>query len=509
VTLVRNVLWSWGGYLIYVIAGFLMPRMIDRHLGQTQLGIWDFAWSIVTYLRLAQLGVGSSINRYVSRHRALGDQDGLNAVVSSVTVIQVTGAVFASIATLLIAGFVPFLFEAQLGAAAQSTAWIALLLGLSISIDLACDVFRGMLTGAHRWDLLNAIDAGNYAVSVAMMLVALTLGGGLPALAATYLVGMVMLQIVRGWAAFRACPDTRIRLEYASWDQAKQLLTFGMRSAVPGISRLLLVQANSILVAGALGPAVLAVYARPGALVRHVETFVNKLAFVLVPTASSLQASGKDKDLGRLLIESTRYATGLALPALTFLALTGDAILSVWMGEHYLPGPVLAILAAGYFLPLAQQPAVSILRGLNLHGGIVVAGIVSAVAGIGLGLLLVTVLHLGLTGAALAVAMPLTLGNGLFIGRYACRSVGVRPAEYVWRAFVQPAACVAPFAATLLAIQALVGNRPLATLLLGSIAGGLVLAPLYWLFMVPRSMRAKVEEWLSRARRRATLLFAG
>ena len=45
--LVSNVLFSWGGNFVFIIAGFIMPRMIDRRLGQELLGIWDFAWSLV------------------------------------------------------------------------------------------------------------------------------------------------------------------------------------------------------------------------------------------------------------------------------------------------------------------------------------------------------------------------------------------------------------------------------------------------------------------------------
>ena len=46
--LVSNVIWSWAGHLVFVISGFLMPRLIDSHIGQVSLGVWDFCWSIVT-----------------------------------------------------------------------------------------------------------------------------------------------------------------------------------------------------------------------------------------------------------------------------------------------------------------------------------------------------------------------------------------------------------------------------------------------------------------------------
>ena len=81
--LVSNVLFSWSAHFVFIAAGFIMPRMIDRRLGQELLGVWDFAWSLVSYFGLVQMGLTSSVNRYVARYRAVGDISGVNQVVSS------------------------------------------------------------------------------------------------------------------------------------------------------------------------------------------------------------------------------------------------------------------------------------------------------------------------------------------------------------------------------------------------------------------------------------------
>jgi len=57
---------------VNVVAGFVMPRLISDHLGQTTLGIW-IRWSVVSYFALIQLNLGGSVNRYVARYRAVQD----------------------------------------------------------------------------------------------------------------------------------------------------------------------------------------------------------------------------------------------------------------------------------------------------------------------------------------------------------------------------------------------------------------------------------------------------
>ena len=70
--LVRNVFVSWLSQLVFIAAGFVMPRLIDHRLGQEMLGLWDLGWTIVAYFGLVQMGVVGSVNRYVAMHRAEG-----------------------------------------------------------------------------------------------------------------------------------------------------------------------------------------------------------------------------------------------------------------------------------------------------------------------------------------------------------------------------------------------------------------------------------------------------
>jgi O-antigen/teichoic acid export membrane protein len=285
-----------------------------------------------------------------------------------------------------------------------------------------------------------------------------------------------------------------LRFSSANWVTAKEMLAFGLKSGMSPVARLVHFQANAILVTWVLGPAALAVYSRPIALVRHVESFVNKLAFVLTPTASSMQAKGRHEDLKDLVIEASRYAAALALPALLFLSVLGNAILISWMGSAaYQRGDILAILAAGSFLQFVFSPAVAILRGLDRQGRVAILSAGATIVGIVLSVVLLGVWQIGLVGAALAVAIPQT-ASGLLVGAYVVRMFGVGPLDFVQRVFGKPVLCCLPFALTLLIVRAQLPNNPAATVILGAIVGGLVLAPFYWRFLLPNSVKARVVQ---------------
>jgi O-antigen/teichoic acid export membrane protein len=493
-----NVLASWAGHAVFVVAGFVLPRIIDRSVGQEGLGVWDFCWSLVSYFGFAEIGVGAgNLGRYVAKYRASGDTAGLRSAASSVLLVQLASAAICLAATAAVTLFLPRLFGHRLGARVEMVTPVVALLGSALAVEMSGGTFHGVIVGCHRWDLHNAITAGFHALTTAAMIASLILGGGLTGLAAIYLCGVVAREITRRAIAYRVCPELRLGPAFASWDHVRRLVLFGAKTSVPGFARLVLFQGNSLLVASQLGPAALAVFARPNALFRHVETFLAKFANVLIPTASSLQAQGRTQELSRLMLESTRFAAGLGLPLTLTLAILGDPILHVWMGPRYEQGLVVLILAAGFFPMLTQQPAVTILTGLNAHGRLGIASLASSILGLGLSLVFVRALGWGLPGAALAVAVPLSLGGGLFVAVAASHRLGLSVTRYLRQSYLSPILCAIPFAACLSFARIAFADRPLASLIVGSLSGGMVIAPLTWYFVLPRSARAKAAQLVS------------
>ncbi len=502
-----NVLWSWAGHFVFIIAGFIVPRMIDRRLGQEALGVWDFSWSIVAYFILVQGGVVSSINRYVAKYRAIGDVDGVNRSVSTVTAILAVMTLFVFALTASSALLLPNLFGDRLGAYQSDAQWAVFWLGLSLGFQLLLSGYGGVVTGCHRWDLHNAIHAGSHVVTVSGMIIIMVFGGGLPALALMNLVGDLSGRIVRGIVAHRVCPGLKVRPSLVSWAQAREMLRFGGKSFVPHLGNLLLNQTTSVMVLAYLGPAAMAVFARPRALIRHVNTLVSKFAFVLTPTVSSLQATSQRTEVRELLVSSVRWAGYLTMPMVLGLAMLGHPLLRVWMGETYADqgAIVLVVFAFGYLAVIIQTTTRSVLQGLDLHGRPGLADLVASVLALGFTVVALGPLEGGLVGVALAVSVPLTIANGIYVPYFACRQLGVPIRRYITDTMVGPTLCGIPFAMTLAAASALFGSDPLAHLLAGGLGGGVVLAVLYWLFVLPTSFKRRVIERLGLASRsRAT-----
>ncbi len=413
--LVRNVGASYASHFVFVAFGFIMPRLIDGYIGQAALGVWDFGWAFVSYLSLAMLGIGSSVNRFVATYRATGDVNSLNRMISTVIVVQLGIAALVAAAALILAWLIPNLLEHRLGDYAGTARWIIACLGGALAIEMAFDAWRGVISGCHRWDYYNAINAGGHAVSSALMILALTLGGGLREMALVYLCATAGIEILRYVIARRVCPELRVRFAWSNREDAEMVVKFGVKTIMLGLPAIITFQTVNVFIVAHLGPAALAVMARPMALVRHITTLTSKFGYVLTPTAGSLQSQQKKTELREFALESARVGWIMAIPPLTFMFVLGDLVIGIWMGPDYANWLVCAVLSAGALLSTSQHALLRIMIGLDGHGIIAKKAIFRAAAVLGVGITSLYVFGWTLPRAAMLIATTSTLSLGLTV----------------------------------------------------------------------------------------------
>lgn len=496
----RNVLASWGGHMVFIVAGFILPRYINDRIGQTSLGVWDFSWSIVNYFGLATLGIGSSVNRYVAKYRAENDMASLNRAMSSVMCVQMLVTVTIFLLAIASAWLVPSLLAHRLNGFITSARWVILFLGTSLALEVAFDTYGGVTTGYHRWDLHNFINSFFYGATAAGMIVALSVGGGLVSLSFVYLCGTILKELTRACIAYKICPELRIRLKYAEWPELKQMFTFGSKAFLIEISNRLLYQTNNIIVAAYFGAAALALYARPMALILNLAAFLSKFAFIFTPIASQLEASGKEGELRKLFYKITQYSACMTIPSILFLIIFGGQVLLVWMGKNYEQGELIAILAIGHLMTIGNRPVVNLLTGIGAHGRPAIANLLAAILSIVICLITVGIFHWGLIGAALSVGFSLIAVDGIFLPVYACKRLNIPTLSFFRDSWLKPILLAVPLTICLLAVRVLFSQKPVLAILLGLASGGIICGITYWKWVVPAPERIKIKKVLSRFR---------
>ena len=492
-SLVRSVGANWTGYLVFALSGYIMPRLIGDSLGQRTLGIWDFAWSLVTYTSLLSMGVGSAASRYVARYRASENWLELGRTVSACLAALLISFVLA---IGMVAAFVlatPMLLATGVSEAETREAqWLVAILGFNAAIMLPIRLFSGILTGCQRFDLKNLTRCSCHLVGLALMVSLLLSGRGLVWLACVSFSAELCTGLADYVLARRQCPEMHVSVALIKWTKFKEVIAFGAKTLLQGFSNMLTYQTSGLVVAYFLGPAVLAVYARQRALVAFATRLLNQYGHVFVPASSSLQASGDTATLRALAVDAARYGLYIAAPIVAVLALAGGPLVHLWMGSGYEAPVVLAILAIGHLPSLTSRGTYLILVGLNQHGRAGVGTFLCSLVGVGATLMFVGVLGMGIVGAAIAVSLAIVVGEGFLPQFYVCRALRMAARDYVRQIILGPLLAVTPLVATLLAARAIFLDRPIMQLFMGLGIGGALQAIVYWRFVVPPPFKARL-----------------
>lgn len=494
----RNVLANWIWYFLVLVSGFVLPRLMSDHLGRELLGVWDLGWSVVFYVRWLHLGVTASVNRYVARHRALADWDGLNHTVNTSLALLLTACGIGFLLGAVFAWFVPVMLPGQSAELVRSARHVVLLLCATAALQLPGGVFNAVITGCQRFDLLSIIRGARDGAVMIAIIVLLLGGHGLVPAACAVLTCEVLSSIAKVVVARRLCSQLRFSPSLCNAATARTLVVFGGKTVAQGFSRGSLYQVNSLLVAWFLGPATLAIFTRQRALVVHALRFMKQYAQVFIPRSSVLDAGGDAEALQALLITSTRYGLYMTLPIMLLLLVMGGPLLNVWMGADYQAPVVLAILAVGHLLIVPQQSVYSILMGMDRHGRPALYDLAAFVVSVVLGLVLMAPpLQMGMMGAAIAVSAPLALSSGIVMPIHACRLLKLGARQYLRRVLPGPLLASIPFLCSLVLARVAWSGNPSHALLFGTLIGGSITVCVYCRWVIPPSLRNRLLARLS------------
>jgi O-antigen/teichoic acid export membrane protein len=490
--LAYNVIIGWLGQLVFVASGFILPRMIDANLGKETLGIWDLAWSLISYFDFIFGGLITSVNRYVAKFRAIDNVNGINTAVNSAFVILLFIA--ALIAILASCSFIwlPHFMQGQLSAQTTDAQWVICYLGLGQAIKICLAIFGGILTGCHRWDLQHGINAANRLITLAGMMIVLACGGGLPILALVYTCLETLVLSSRCTIVFRICPGLIINPRLARRNTAQAMWHFGIKTLLPDIGDLLSNQTFNLFLVWFLGPAALASYARPKALVNNIQTFARRYALTLTSTASSLQAMADKHEMQRLFIRSCQTGSYIVFPMVAVLTIMGGPILQIWMGQEYNDDLLPAILALSYLPFLLQLPLNSLLQGFNSHGWPGLFKFIAAITGIGCAYTMLSFFHASTIKAAIALFIPFWISEFIITPSFAAKRHHFSLKEYWLTGIFRPLLVMVPMIACLLTLRVTFAAHPLKIVLTGVPLSLFCFALAYWFFGASSDTKKKL-----------------
>lgn len=494
-SLLSNAAANYAGQLTIVAVGFLLTPFIIRDLGTAMYGVWALVVSLQGLGGLLDLGVTTSVVKYVAEHHARGETEEVNRVVSTSFLLHTLLGVAAFILTLVAAwAGLPLL---NLDTGELSVARAALIVaGSSLMFMLPLGVPGNLLTGLRQYEISNVINIVQTVLSGGAILLALRLGGGPTELVAINGVSLVAAYITKWIFAARVLPGLRISYGLANRATLRRIGGYSIWLFLLDTAKRIFYNADAVLIAAFLPVSAVAAYNLGFKPASAISYFSGPLVSVFLPAASEMDARQEVEKLRSLLISGTRVALALTLIAVLWLLVFGRQAMEIWVGPgHEDALPVLYIFLGVFLVSAAQNPSGAILKGIGRVRALSISVLVEYAANIALSLLLIP--RIGVSGAALGTLIPAVVNDLVVIPWLVCRALDVDYRAFLVKTLPGVTAATVATLALLLPLGGLLKEASLLSLALGGAATLFLFGFFYLMFGVSKSERALLREGIA------------
>lgn len=432
-----SIIASWAAHAVTLLVGlFLVPLVLSR-LGEEGYGVWVFVNSLAGYSGILYLGFGPTVCRYVSRHRARGEWDAVNAVVSSVVAVYLTAGL---VVMLLAAGFaaaVPSID--RWGSVPIPHVQIAvLILGVNLALGMIGSVYGGVLHAAQRFDLFSAVQGLVALVRLGLTVVCLRQDNGLLVLAGIFLAVTVVENGLTAWLAHREVPTLSLRRTWVTRGVLKECFGFSAFTALRWVSVRMIYMTDTVVIGFVLGPKAIVPYYVGSRLVQMIHQPLEKIGDVVLPSAGACHARNDRTELQRLLARGMQLTLLLAGSVWIGAAYFGGRLLTTWMGPDQTWPVSTTVLLILLGAQLVAQPMMVVRQVLTAVGRVRLQALLDLFqAAVNLGLSLVLIRWMGIVGVAWGTLIPMLLIDLGLLLPYSLRALQI-PAAPLLRRVVGP-----------------------------------------------------------------------
>jgi O-antigen/teichoic acid export membrane protein len=451
IALAKNVGSSWFALGVNIVVGIFISPYILHHLGDDAFGLWVLIFAITGYYGLFDLGIRSSIVRYVAKYTASGEKQALDRLLSTALVAYSAIGAAAFIVTLVVSYFINSIFHIT-PAFLQTARWLFLLVGSAVALGFPIGISGGVLEGLQRFYLLNLTSVGATLMRALGIVWVLRHGHGLLAVAAVTVSMPLIGGLINAATVLRVLP-LHLSVKNLSRESLRSIATYSSSTFIILVSARLRFRTDAMIIGTFLSAAAITYFTIGARLVDYAGEVVSGLAQVFVPMSSQSDATGDLTGLRKIFVGGNRACALVIFPIAAILAILGKSLIQMWVGARYIPKsyPVLLVLLIPSTLMWAQSASNRVLFGMAKHKTLAIITLLEGSANVILSILLVR--RFGIMGDAAGTAIPLLCTTLFFLPRHLCRVLKLRLGVYLREAFLLPFLLCAPLVVTLLLMR--------------------------------------------------------
>jgi O-antigen/teichoic acid export membrane protein len=434
-----------------VVVGILLSPFILHRLGDSAFGIWVLIFSITGYYGLFDLGIRSSIVRYVSKFKATNDHESLGKLINTSLFSYSCVGALTLILTLALSPHVASIF--RISPEFHSTARLLLLIvGASVALGFPLGVAAGILDGLQRFDISNSTGIVALLLRAGFIVVALNHNRGLLTIAIITVSVPLIMSLVR-WAIILRICVIPFGWRYVQPAMFRKIFSYSSITFALIVADRLKFKTDEIIIGSMISAAAITYFNIGARIVDYAGEVVIGLAQVLMPMSSRADATGDIDGLRRIFVVGNRFCAFVIFPICATLLLLGKSVIEVWVGRRYVAYsyPVLVIMIVACTIMWSQGASGRILMGTGKHGTWAAVSLIEGIFNVILSVLLVR--PYGIVGDSIGTAIPLLCTMIFFMPRHVCRQLDMRIGSYLRQAYALPLLLCIPMIAALILMK--------------------------------------------------------
>lgn len=418
---------------IMIIIGFAMMPFMISVLGEELYGLWIVISSVVGTYYLLDLGFSQAVTRYVAKYIHQENPEAANRVINTALVLYSILGLGVLIISVLGAhlGVEKFMGESNNISLVQT---LLILAGLTLAVEFPAKSFPGIISAYMRYDFIAIIRILKAIVDAALIYFFLSSGYGLVSIAVITLVtGTISTLIYVRFASslFEALSFDRKWIDLTT---LKDVFHFSKWVFVFDMNTLLRTKMDIWFIAFFQSSALLTVYYVAVRLTEYSMQFLTQATNFTGPIFTEYYAKAESEKLQQSVAAFIKINILLGTIFIVGFYLAGTSFIRLWMGEDFAYQEAylcLVILALGRFSVYFSAPIQSLLMTLNRHN---ISAWVSLVETGGAAIMMFFLVRsYGIVGAALAIAVSISIGRLIVIPFITVRVTDIRFANMVPR----------------------------------------------------------------------------
>ena len=427
-----GVLLSYVSQAIHILSGLIYTPIMLRLLGQSEYGLYQLVYSVVSYLSLLSFGFTASYMRFYSRAKAENSQDEVSRLNGMFMVIFMIIAAICVLCGTVMIGNIELIFADGLTPKEYPTARILMaLMVFNLALTFPNSVFDAFTSAHEQFFFQKMLVVIQNLLNPFLALPLLILGYGSVGMVCVTTFLTIAKLIMNIWFSLK-----RLKVQFIfnsfRFGLLKEMWIFTFFIFLNQIIDQVNWNIGKFLLGRLSGTTAVAIFGLGAQLNSMYLQFSTSISNVFVPKVNRIVATSDDnKELTKLFTKVGRVQFIILALIMTGFIFFGQPFMIFWGGEGYADSYYIALwLILPVTVPLIQNLGIEIQRAKNKHQARSIVYLCISVANVLISIPLIKMF--GTVGAAMGTGISLIIGNIIFMNWYYQKYIGL-DMFYFWK----------------------------------------------------------------------------